>query len=149
MCSYRYYVRQTGKLYKRIRLFADFEILFVRAPAQAGLFVLHTFIGLAKFTLHAQGVMPLLVGTFPVLRPLACRHTAIAAGVYLAMGFYLHKKGIAAKFEVVKRIGEQFFLCGNRVLQPFPLYPALPGCLLVGIKAAGGGESRKQKAQSH
>lgn len=92
--------------------------------------------------------MPLLVGTFPVFRPFARRHAAVAAGIYLAVGFYLYKKGIAAKFEGIQRIGKQLFLRRHGILLPFALDPAFPGFLLIGIKAAGGGESQKQKAES-
>ena len=68
-----------------------------------------------------QGITFLIVGAFTVFRPMAAVHAAIGPGIYFAEGANRHKKRIAAKFKMVKRIGNQLFLFRDGVLLPFTL----------------------------
>ena len=80
-----------------------------------------------------QGVIPLLVGTPRILRPVARSHAGIGAIIDLTGRVDLHKKGIAAEFEMVNRILQQLFFLRDWVLLPLALQIYLAFALQVSI----------------
>ena len=87
-------------------------------------------------TLKWQGIIFLLVTSFHILCPMAGVHAAISAIIYLAKGVDLHIKRVAAEFDMVGGIPEQFFLHRYRVLLPFALQVNFASALEVGVYPA-------------
>lgn len=94
----------------------------------------------------------LAVGAANILFPVPAQHTAIHAGVYLAVFAQLHINRVAGKLELIQRIAEQLALLRDAVLPPLALQVVLPLTLQIGVKRTGSekdyAESRKVKGES-
>lgn len=85
-----------------------------------------------------QCVVALAIGAANVFFPMAAQHTAIHAGVYLAVFIQLHINRVAGKFKLVQRVAQQLLLFGHTVLFPFALQIVFAPALQVGVWRAGG-----------
>ena len=122
---------------KRIIFFADLKQLLVYTGAETPALVFKRVITIAKLALQVQGIVTLLITAFNILGPVAVVHAAIRAVVYLAVGVYLYKKGIAAKGKVIQRVSEQLLIYRIRLLLPLALQKSCALSLQVWVKRTG------------
>jgi len=91
-----------------------------------------------------QGIVVHFVAAFGVLKPVPAFHATVGAIVYGAEVLHLHKKAIAIKGKMVKRIINQAFFAHHRILFPFALQISRTFALVGRVELTGG---KKQEAR--
>lgn len=96
-----------------------------------------------------QGIVLLLIYPLGIFCPLAVTCAAIGTSVGFAECFDAHKKRVAVKLDIVKRIIYHFLLQRRCILLPLALQIILARLLSVRIEFTSGKAKRvKQKAKS-
>ncbi len=126
-----------------------FKHFFINSHPKTARGFLYAIIRVAELPFQKQRIVALGVNSAGVLRPLPAFHTAVGSIIYFANRFYRYKKRIAAKPEMVQRIGDQLLLHRRCILLPFALQFLYARGLHVGVHPAGRqAQSRKQKDES-